>query len=238
MSEALQRTVLPDERIVEANRIARAEFKVSSPFTEKIVAILVKRLQDKKKLEYEEISLAEITTGYMKSGQTYSAVKALEKKIAGDGVIVDTRETLEFYNLFSGKIVYSKKNNTLRVALNSNLETFYLNLARNFSVFSLTELLELQKHSAQRLYHILKSYEYLEEFVIDIDELKRITNSTNYKNYSDFEKRVLIPAQDEIFRKTTMRFYYETASKERKKIKSIRFIFKHVKQLKASIKNV
>jgi len=228
MSEALQATLLPDEKIWEANLIARATWSVSSVCTEKAIAVLVKRLQEKGTIEREEVKVRELLGSHPSKADYYTA-RGLAKKIVNDTVIIDRPGgDFELFTLLDGHISYSKKKDSYTMRLNPAMAQFYMNLSEYFTVFSLPEFLELDGKYTQRLYHILKSWENCKNGYIDlnIDELKRKLNALSYPNYAQLNLRVLSVAKKEIERKTTMRFDYEPCEKSGRKITKLRFLFK------------
>lgn len=228
MSEALQATLLPDEKIWEANLIARATWSVSSVCTEKAIAVLVKRLQEKGTIEREVVKVRELLGSHPSKADYYTA-RGLAKKIVNDTVIIDRPGgDFELFTLLDGHISYSKKKDSYTMSLNPAMAQFYMNLSEYFTVFSLPEFLELDGKYTQRLYHILKSWEGCKNGYIDfdIDDLKRKLNAQPYKNYALFELKVLIKAKKEIEKKTTMRFDYEPCEKCGRKITKLRFLFK------------
>lgn len=226
MSEALQATLLPEEKIWEHNAIARAELNVSTKFSERALAILAKRLQEKGKIEEEEITVRELV-GYRASNPDYVSARGIAQKLMSDTVIVDKPNgDFDMYALFRGKIRYSKKKDSYKLSLNHDLERFYIALLEHFTVYSLPEFLELDGRYTQRMYHILKSWESCKNGFVEykIEDLRRRVGAEHYVIYNDFHRRVLIPTKKEIEKKTTMRFDYEPIYTG-KKVTAVRFLF-------------
>lgn len=112
-----------------------------------------------------------------------------------------------------------------------------------FTKLQLTEFNPLQSKHSIVIYEWLKRYEQAPKIpLLSIEELKKITNTTNkktYNNFTDFQKRVLAVAVQEINENTQYTVSYEaikTPAKTRPKVTAIQFEFKH-KETKATQEN-
>lgn len=237
MSKALkvvQTPLFPEEKLWEFNTIARAEWHVSSPFTEQIVVRLIHELQETGKLEDKELTVRDIV-GYHATKREYEAARDLSKTIRGDYVHIPY-ENGDFadYNIFRGRIYYSAKKQTLKISLNPDIIGFYKVLANSshFTVIGWTEFLELKdSHYTQRLYHNLMSWQphtkkdtaYWE---VEVDELRRLLGATAkvYQNLTMF-KQLLGRSLEKINTKTSLDVSWEIGKKEGRRVKTIRFLY-------------
>lgn len=98
---------------------------------------------------------------------------------------------------------------TMKYQYTSIVQEHLFELKERFTGYQLLNVMNLQSKYAIRLFEILKSYESLGACELLIDNLKKELGATyrenensewieKYPNFYDFEKRVLIPAQNEI----------------------------------------
>lgn len=237
MSKALkvvQTPLFPEEKFWEFNTIARAEWHVSSPFTEQIVVRLIHELQETGKLEDKELTVRDIV-GYHASKREYEAARDLSKTIRGDYVHIPyANGDFADYNIFRGRIYYSAKKQTLKISLNPDIIGFYKVLAdsSHFTVIGWTEFLELKdSHYTQRLYHNLMSWQPHTKkdkayWDVDVDELKRLlgAEAEAYKNFKVL--RLLINRSlEKINTKTSLDVSWEIVKKEGRRVKTLRFLY-------------
>lgn len=88
------------------------------------------------------------------------------------------------------------------VGFDPELKPFLLFLKNNYTSYQLVYVLAMKTKYAIRLYEILKSYLYIGEYQPTISELRTLLQIVGYDMYSDFRKRVLNPAVEEINRFT------------------------------------
>lgn len=111
---------------------------------------------------------------------------------------------------------YSEGKGLAKITLAKTFQDYLIGLVNNYTQYELWCIMALKSKYAIRLFEICKSYAYQKRREIDIDELKELLNATNYKNYSDFSKRVLEPAINEINEFTDLKISYETVKVGRK----------------------
>lgn len=120
----------------------------------------------------------------------------------------------------------------IEIGLDPKIRPFFFDLKQNFTAFQLHMALSLDSKYAKRVYEMLAQYRNLGELKIDVVELKRRlylyddkTGIEQYKNWADFERRILIVAQKEINEKTDLRVTYTTV-KAGRRVASLHFIIK------------
>ena len=92
--------------------------------------------------------------------------------------------------------------------------------------------LSLDSKYSKRIYEMMAQYRNLGELKIDVTELKRRLSLYNeksgveqYKNWADFERRILLVAQNEMNEKTDLRVTYKTI-KQGRRISTLHFYIK------------
>lgn len=115
-------------------------------------------------------------------------------------------------------------NGELTLCFDPNLKPYLLKLNKFFTSYRLENILTLKSKYSIRLYEILKSYQFKNYVVITIDELRKMLGIKDgvHSDFRNFEKRVLKVPQDELRKKTDLKFTYEKIKKGRK-ITAIKF---------------
>lgn len=226
---AKQLSLLPDEKIFEANVVARAKWSATSVWVRRVVAILVSKIDpENKKFKTSEIPIHEImgTSG----GKQYAQIRSVAKELASQTVTIDIQNTpngFVVFNLFGGSVAYDPKKDTLKIRLNNDLAPYYLELKKNFVAYGLTEFLSLPGVYHQTLFKFLKSWESLPSVTIDIAELHKVMSAAPSltAHYGRFDQKALRPAHKFINEHTTLQYTYEP-QKCGRKVVSVVFTFK------------
>ena len=142
------------------------------------------------------------------SGSKYSQVKKMTKKILEPAVIPDEDGVL--FIMFFTKFHYNFKRGTVTVKMNPDLIDNFVNLKKQFVKYQLNNVMNLKSLYSIRIYEILKQNLYKQKVLYTVDELRRMLNivETEYKVFSDFEKRVLLISLQEINEKTDIKFTF------------------------------
>ena len=229
LQKAVQQSLLPEEKVWEDNAIARAIWSTSSPFTEQIVVRLVHRLQQTGKIEDNELSIREIV-GAHAHGHEYDEARNLSKAIRSDSVHLPLKNgDFVDYNLFRGRFYYSAKKQTFKISLNPDILQFYVALGNNFTVFGITEFLELKGGVyAQRLYHNLMSWIPHKAsdkgyWDVSVDELGRLLGVPENTPYEEL-KRIINRTLKKINTKTSLDVSWDVLEKDGRRVKKLRFL--------------
>ena len=106
------------------------------------------------------------------------------------------------------------------------MEEYLLELKDRFTIYDINNIRRLKSNYSLRIYEILKSYEWVNEYVFNIEEFKQIIGVSTikdgkiendlYSRYYDFRKYVLLVAQKELVDNTDISFTFEEIRKGRK----------------------
>jgi plasmid replication initiation protein len=87
----------------------------------------------------------------------------------------------------------------VRLTYNEDIWEYIVNLVGEYKKFNLPLLLKLKSKYSIRIYEILKSYEYIGFYNVNIDTLREMfILGEKYSRFNDFEKYILLPAVTEI----------------------------------------
>ena len=165
---------------------------------------------------------------YYDSGKNYADIKATLKKLSDRSMWVtfESNPDEEVLCRWLSKVRTNKKTGIAHIKIDEDLAPYLFNLGQKFTQYQLLNILAMKSAFSTRIYEIMKSYAFQKNKTFDIDELKRllmVENVKSYKNFSDFKKRVLVKAQEEINRLTDINIYFEPIKKGNKVVK-IKFI--------------
>lgn len=129
---------------------------------------------------------------------------------------------------------WNNYNDVVQIQFTNSIMPYLIDLKENFTQYLITDIMKLNSKYSVILYKILsmnfnqyenykdsnkrtdEQLEKLKNPYIDIEELRRITNTVNeYSRMFDFEKNVLQTAADEITRHTHLKVEYEKIKKGR-----------------------
>ncbi|WP_309387250.1 replication initiation protein [Cerasicoccus frondis] len=118
----------------------------------------------------------------------------------------------------------SDDGSSILIQINPHLKPYFLALKSGFVRFPLRNIVPLRSVYSQRMYEILKSYQYQNRKIeITLDEFREIFKLGNkkYKLYADFKKRILKASQEDL-KSTDIGFKF-TEKKKGRRVHSIVF---------------
>ena len=192
---------------------------------QKIIAYLISKIKPTdKELQKYDISIQDFCElcGIDKT-YFYSEIKDIVDNLDNKSFWVETESKIFKFRWFS-EVEIVKGSGKVNILLNSNIKKYLIDLKQNFTQYELYNILALKGKYSIRLYEYFKSYSFMHEKKIDIDELKKILQAEHYINYKDFRNRVLEKAVKEINEYTDIEVSFNTENKGKKVIALIFYI--------------
>jgi len=157
--------------------------------------VSVKYLQDLLGIEYDAF---------------YKVVKDLTKKLIGR-VLVIRKSNSTLQTSWCSSAEYFDGEGFVEICFDPKLKPYLLQLQGFFTTFQLKFLIQLKSIYAIRIYQLLKQYEKTGQRSLDVAELREMLKiePDKYKIYRDFRKRVLLPAKEEINKKTDIQIDFK-----------------------------
>lgn len=153
----------------------------------------------------------------------YTEIREIIDNLDNKSFWVETEDKVFKFRWFS-EVEILKGTGTVRILLNSNIKKYLIDLSKNFTQYELYNILALRGKYSIRLYEWFKSYSFLKEKQINIDEIKKILMAENYVNFKDFRNRVLDRSISEVNQYTDITVSYATINKGRKVVGLIFYI--------------
>lgn len=146
------------------------------------------------------------------------------------------KEEFQSIVLFPEVSYNANKNGMIEVTVMQKALLFLTNLGKQYTRYNLEKILSLSSIYSQRLFEILamkyQNGNGTKRFRISVSELQEILCCTNYaNNFNDFKKRVLAPAQAEIYEKASLTFDYDVSRKDGKKAIELEFSIRSVVEI-------
>lgn len=163
--------------------------------------------------------------------ESYTRLKATLKGLSDKSwwAVIDDKGTESLLRWFS-TLRTNQRSGKVTVKFHEDMMPYLLQLAEQareqgafYTQYGLKYVLPMKGQYSPRLYELLKSYQKNNrEWFFEVEELKKLLDCQNYKNFNDFKRFVLQPAVDEINSYTDLNVDYDT-EKEGRRIARITF---------------
>lgn len=186
--------------VVKANSIIQQSRFSMTAFQQKAYLFLISKIKPEdeggKNYEFSVTDFLQ-ACGLEQSGKNYIKVKETIRSIRNISfwVALDGKEHL--LGLLD-RATIEPKTGKITCCFHDDIKPFLLYLKENYTQFELRNVLAMQSKYAIRFYELAKSHQFLREFQIPLDELKRSLCAENYEDYRAFRRRVLDPAIEEV----------------------------------------
>ncbi|AGT33912.1 replication initiation protein (plasmid) [Geobacillus genomosp. 3] len=212
--------------VTKSNVLIEANYKLST-LEQKIILYLISQIhKDDDDFKMYRLPIQEFSEllGYRGSPK-YTELREITKNLMRK--VLEIREGQKFKQMsWVSYVEYDGNSGYVSLSFDPRLKPYLLQLKREFTTYRLKNVMELKSSYSIRMYELLKRWQYVGGFEIRLDELRMMVGAGNkYREYHNFKKRVLNPAQQEISEKTDIMFSYEEI-REKRKVVSIRFRIK------------
>jgi plasmid replication initiation protein len=157
----------------------------------------------------------------------YKILKITADKLVRNQIIIEKPELFEtqVINIVDSAI-YNKRSGTIKIQFTQSLMQYLKQTNNNFTLYNLHEVAELTSLYAIRLYELVQQYKTTGYITRTLEQLRVMfgLDSSEYKLYADFKRKVVGQAIKEIFEKTDFSIQIEEIKNSRKVI-ALRFIF-------------
>jgi plasmid replication initiation protein len=215
--------------IVQHNKIIEARYKLSVG-EQRLIKVLVSMIKsDDEDFKTYSIAVSDLVSLLeIKGGDTYNSVKLATKKLIGNVLIFDDGvETIQTSWLSVAH--YKKGSGQVDLQFSPILKPFLLHLKNHFTSYELGNVINLKHIYSIRIYELLKQYESIGKRSFLVDDLRKIlmVGDEEYRQFCDFRRWILKPAQIELKEKTDIVFSWNEARKNQKCVSLDFFIEKN-----------
>lgn len=228
-------------KVKKANKLILAQFKMTT-YEQKIILLCISKIKTCASKTGKAVNLDltfELTGQEIKkflklnvnSKGLYSQLHEISEKLESHKIYIYNKNSFTMIRPFP---FCRYENEIFTLRFEQSMEEYLLELKDKFTVYNIDNIVDLKSTYSIRIYEILKSYEWLNETVFDLDEFKKIIGVKSfdeenqkwmdiYPRYPNFKQRVLLVAQKELEEKTDIRFNFVEV-KTGRKITQIKFI--------------
>ncbi|MFZ4773738.1 MAG: replication initiation protein [Terrimicrobiaceae bacterium] len=220
---------MEDKLIRKANYLIEATYRLSA-VEQKIIAVLATSIkaedEDFKPCPIKIKDFLAVTSDSLKN---YDWLEKIIINLKGKNLrLVYQEEDGAEITINTGWILSTKHktgSGIVELCFDPKLKPFFLNLKNRFTKYRLKNIITLKSQFSIRIYELLKQYEKIGQRLFDYDELRAVLGVTadQYRQYTDFRKKVILVAQAELEKKTDILFTFEELRKGRG-IGKIRFL--------------
>ena len=141
--------------------------------------------------------------------------------------ILETPEKLTVIRWFS-EFFYFPKQGKIRVLLNSEMKRQLLGLMGNYTKYELYNIIALKSKHSLRFFEIFKSYEYQQEIIFSVEDIKKLLNvqGKGYANFANLRTKVIDKAVEEINGTTSLNVSYRL----KKKVNQVTHVVFHIEE--------
>lgn len=188
----------------------------------KLFAKIVVSIRDNPNEDYYSFSVKKLLQDFSLADSNYTHLKNATKGLIRP-VVIKGEGDVEKQKAFFTDVDYDSKG-TVHFRIHKDLKPLVLDLEKNYTKYYFSNIARLKSAYSIRIYELLKQYEYKNERVLSIDEIRRLLKieDDKYLKYSNFKEKVIIVASKELKEKTDIYFEFEEI-KEWKKVVSIKF---------------
>ncbi len=138
-------------------------------------------------------------------GDYYKHLKDVITSIASKVLWLERPDDTEVIVRWIDKAIVDKKNKTITITLDRDLEPYLLYLKGNFTQFPLLDIIKMRSKYGIALYEIIKSYLYQgNRMQFSLDDLKERLDCTSYTIFGNLKAKVIEPAIEEINKLTEL----------------------------------
>lgn len=161
--------------------------------------------------------------------ERYTEIKKLTKSLKRRELLIQTERGDLLTNWFSS-IEYIRNKAIIEVEFSSKLIPYLLHIKDMYTKYDIQNIIHMKCKYSIRMYELLKQYEKIGKRELSLNDLKRILGCSNkFNRFSDFNKRVLEPAIEEINDLTDIRVSKPEKIKDGRKIVALSFTIKKAK---------
>ena len=221
--------------VVQHNAVIEARYKLSVE-EQRLIKTLVSQIQSgDEDFKIYEIKIADLAKLLDVSGSSYyDRVKKVTRKILGNVLSFTDENGNEIQTNWLSSAKYYKGKGMVALRFDPELKPYLLQLKKLFTSYELGNILHLKGMYSIRIYELLKQYERIGRREFTLEGLKHILKiDSEYPQYRDFKKFVLLPAEKEISEKTDIK-YFTTETKKGRKVVGLTFTINSNSQKKVS----
>lgn len=208
--------------VVKHNDLINAKYNLNLS-EQKVLLYAVSRIDTSKEqfniIEFDIKEFTELLGKEETKSKRYDEIRKIVRSLRAKEIILIDDKGEEFYAGWLANVKIAPKTGKIRLKFDDDLIPYLLRLKERFTRYELKNVIYLESKYSIRLYEMMKQVEYRKHRQFTINEFKDILQLGDmYSRFYDLEKRVIIPAIEEINeqKETDIIIDYEVIRKGRK----------------------
>jgi plasmid replication initiation protein len=207
-----ERDLMRLQKVVKSNLlIQKARYELTAQ-QYKILNFVISRIKpDDEDFYTQQFTLAELceVCGISQHRQNLKQVADNIKAIRDLSYWIELNDKYVLFTWFQSAKIDKSRNNLITIKLDEDLKDHLLLLSQFFTSYISGYIYPMKSGYSIHLYEILKSYENLEKYIVDIEDLKQLLQTANYTRYDNFRMRIIEPAIEEINEYTDLKVSFK-----------------------------
>ena len=219
------RTLMEYSVVKRNDLIQRSRYHLTTQ-EQKIVLYLISKIKpeddDLKLYEFKIKDFCEVCGIDETSGRNYEALKNTVKNLTDKSVWIMLDDGSETVARWIERPYINKKSGIIRIKLDEFMKPYLLEMKKHFTAYSLYFTLAMKSKYSLRIYELLKSFQNMGQYELEIEQLKKKLFAVKYERHQDFRIKVLEVAVQEINAYSDISVTYEL-KKQGRKYEKIKF---------------
>ena len=191
-----------NQAVVKANSLIQQSRFYLTAQEQKIILYLVSKIKPKdielSLYDFDIIDFCKVCDIDYNNGANYRYIKQTIQKLRDKSMWITHDNGDEVLYAWLDSAIISKNKGTVTLKINDLMKPFLLQLASNYTQYTLYYVLAMRGQYSIKLYELLKSYQYKHRCEFELDDFKRRLGAEKYERHADFMRFVLTPALTEI----------------------------------------
>ncbi|POZ49798.1 replication initiation protein [Methylovulum psychrotolerans] len=218
--------------VVQHNALVEARYKMTIE-EQRVLKTIISQIhsydEDFKLYEIRVLDLARLIG--VSDEYYYSRIKSLLSKLRKSTLLIVDENGDSVETGWLSSITYRQGKGVVAIRFDPILKPYLLQLKSLFTSYELGNILRLRGMYSIRIYELLKQYEKISKREFSLDEFKKTLHiDSEYAQYRDLKKYVLIPSEKEVSKNTDISFSIEE-KKQGRKVIGLTFHIKSKKRL-------
>jgi plasmid replication initiation protein len=205
--------------VVQHNKIIEAKYKLSVG-EQRLVKLLISMIEkDDEDFKVYRISVTDLSKLLgISDKDIYRKVKVSSKKLISNVLTFKGSDDRELQVSWLSSAEYIPDEGAVELEFSPKLKPFLLQLKQHFTAYELGNVINLKHTYSIRIYELLKQYEKIGTRKFTIEHLRELLmlEEGEYKQFCDFRRWILKPAQKELKEKTDISFEWTEERKNQK----------------------
>ncbi len=228
--------ITQNELVIQSNALINARYFLTSD-EKKLILMALKNIMAISNPTLEEVAFnqtfnIDIKELHQLSGEKISYKHYAERMRKSVSSLFDRKITLDLdrsidWIRWITKVSWLKNQNFIQIKLSNEIMPLLIGIQTQFTPCRLQNIILLRLPVSIRLYELLAEYEDFRTRTIEIKQLRYIFDMQNkHLPYHDFQRRVILPAINDINENSNYRVESPVINKNGKTVQSITFNFK------------